>query len=303
MILLILRGCFGSRISAFPPAPERTRDIVTTPESSATNTSPRRVDFIEGYHVRLRAALNRGEGKLVTLSQGGAYVATPLSLLPQAQLSVAIDIPELSRVVEVEAVVAWENRGPQRPSSTQPDGYGLRFIRVPTVSAEAIQWLLHREERRGHDNPASTQALSPWEVREMMERAEEQFGLEAANVHRPTNPFEEPEGPPHRLETSVLKARAPRAPGVFVLSYERAVGARVGRSDDNLRESLSAFVGQYAYFHFEVVPASKDRFEKECELFHDLGGDRGQLDNAEHPIPPPKGHLECPLCVRGLFSR
>jgi hypothetical protein len=275
---------------------------VTTPESSETNASPRRIDFIEGYHVRLRTALNRGEGKLMTLSQGGAYVATPLSLLPQAHLSVAIEIPELSRTVEVEAIVAWENRGPRRPSSAHSDGYGLRFLRVPTVSAEAIQWLLHREERGSRDNPASTQALSLREVREMMERAEEQFGLEAANVHRPTNPFEEPEGPPHRLEPSVLKARAPRAPGVFVLGYDRGVGARVGRSAD-LWESLSAFLGHYSYFHFEVVPAPKDRFERECELFHDLGGDRGQLDNAEHPISPSMGNLECPVCVKGLLSR
>lgn len=276
---------------------------MTTPESSATNTSPRRIDFIEGYHVRLRTALNRGEGTLMTLSQGGAYVATPLSLLPQAHLSVAIEIPELSRTVEVEAIVAWENRGPRRPSSAHPNGYGLRFLRVPTVSAEAIQWLLHREEPGSRDNPASTQALSSREVREMMERAEEQFGIEAANVHRPTNPFEEPEGPPHRLEPSVLKARVPRAPGVFVLGYERAVGARVGRADDDLRESLAAFVGHYAYFHFDVVPAPRDRFEKECELFHDLGGDRGQLDNADHPVPPSRGNLECPLCVKGLLSR
>lgn len=274
-----------------------------SPESPATNASPRRVDFSEGYHVRLRAALNGGEGRLVTLSQGGAYVATPLSLLPQAHLAVAIEIPELSRIVEVEAVVAWENRGPQRPAAAQPDGYGLRFIRVPTVSAEAIQWLLHREERRKDDNPATTQALSPWEVREMMERAEEQFGLDAANVHRPTNPFEEPDGPPFRLEPSVLTARAPRAPGVFVLGYERAIGARVGRSDDDLRETLSTFVGHYSFFYFEVVPASRDRFVKECEIFHDLGGGQGQLDNAEHPVSPGNGDFECPYCVNGRVSR
>ncbi len=272
------------------------------PEPQATHASPRRVDFLEGYHVRLRAALNRGEGKLMTLSQNGAYVATPLSLLPQAQLSIAIEIPELSRIVEVEAVVAWENRGTRRPSTAQPDGYGLRFIRVPTVSAEAIQWLLHREDRRPGANPANTQALSPREVREMMERAEEQLGLDAANVHRPTNPFEEPEGPPHRLERSVLKARVPRAPGIFVLGYERAVGARVGRSDGDLHQSLSTFLGHYGFFHFEVVLSSRDRFYKECELFHDLGGDRGQLDNAEHPMPPPRAGFVCPHCARELFS-
>jgi hypothetical protein len=269
----------------------------------ATYASPRRVDFPEGYHVRLRAALNRGEGKLMTLSQGGAFIATPLSLLPHAQLSLAIDIPELSRIVEVEAVVAWENRGPRRPSFAQPDGYGLRFIRVPTVSAEAIQWLLHREERRSAANPNATQALSPRDVREMMDRAEEQFGVAAANVHRPTNPFEEPEGPPHRLEISVLQARVPRAPGVFVLGYNRVIGARVGRSDGDLRESLFLFLGHYSYFHFEVVPGEKDRFYKECEMFHDLGGDRGELDNTEHPRPL-QGEIACPLCPKsGPFSR
>ena len=45
---------------------------------------PRRIDFVDGYAVRLRAALNGGDGKLMTLSEGGAYVATPLNLLPQA---------------------------------------------------------------------------------------------------------------------------------------------------------------------------------------------------------------------------
>ncbi len=89
--------------------------------------SARRVDFAEGYQVRLRAALNGGHGRLMTLSEGGAYIATPLALLPQAQLHVAIQIPELERTVEVEAVVAWENRGTRRPSA-QPEGYGLRFI-------------------------------------------------------------------------------------------------------------------------------------------------------------------------------
>jgi hypothetical protein len=236
----------------------------------------------------------------MTLSQGGAFIATPLSLLPQAQLSVAIEIPELSRIVEVEAIVAWDNRGPRRPAMAQPDGYGLRFIRVPTVSAEAIQWLLHRE---GGRNPAATQALSSRQVREMMDRAEERFGAEAKTVHRPTNPFEEPEGPPHRLEASVLRARAPQAPGVFVLGYDRAIGSRVGRSDGDLRDSLCAFLGHYYFFHFEVVLSPRDRFYKECELFHDLGGDRGLLDNPEHPSPPLKGDLACPFCRKGRLSQ
>jgi hypothetical protein len=137
----------------------------------------------------------------------------------------------------------------------------------------------------------------------MMERAEERFGAEAAAVHRPTNPFEEPEGPPHRLEASVLRARVPRSPGVFVLGYERAIGSRVGRADGDLLDSLSAFLGHYSFFHFEVVLSPRDRFYKECELFHDLGGDRGLLDNPDHPKPPHRGDLACPFCAKARVSR
>lgn len=266
-------------------------------ERSAMHAAPRRVDFTEGYHVRLQAALNRGEGRLMTLSQGGAYVATPVSLLPQAQLSVTIDIPELARSVEVEAIVAWENRGPRRPSSSHPDGYGLRFIRVPTASAEAIQWLLRRDEL-GYDDPERTRALTPHDIQEAMEKAYSRFGEEASRVPKPANPFQEPEGPPYRLSPSVLAARAPRAPGVFILSYDRTVDARIGRADEDLRQTLGSFVGRYAYFHFEVVPSTRSRFARECELYHRLGGDRGQLDSEEHPLPPPGLALKCPVCVK-----
>ncbi len=255
---------------------------------------PRRIDFVDGYAVRLRAALNGGDGKLMTLSEGGAYVATPLNLLPQAQLSVAIDIPELEQTVLVEAVVAWENRGKPR-RSPQPEGYGIRFIRVPTASADAIRWLLRREGSRQED-PERTQALTPLEIREAIERANR---IAADSVHQPGNPFEEPAGPPYRLEPGVIEARVPPAvPGVFVLSYDRTLDARIGRADSDLRESLNHFVDTYSYFHLEVIPSHKERFERECELFHRFGGDRGQPDNVDHPLPPAGPQLKCPLCVR-----
>jgi hypothetical protein len=287
--------------------------------------SPRRVDFTEGYHVRLRAALNRGEGRLMTLSEGGAYVATPVTLLPQAQLSVTIDIPELEQTVEVEAIVAWENRGSPR-RSTQPEGYGLRFIRIPSASEEAIRWLLKRDERADQD-PARTRALSPHEVRDAIEKAQAIYGEAARRVQHPTNPLletraewqprppatfapetfeaieleidDEPDGPPYRLTPSELESRVPlSSPGVFVLSYDGRFDARIGRADADLRKSLAEFIGEYAYFHFEVVSARRERFERECELFHRLGGDRRQLDNEEHPLPPAGPQLKCPVCVK-----
>jgi len=302
-------------------------------------TVARRVDFVEGYRVRLRAALNGGEGRLMTLSEGGAYVATPLPLLPQAQLHIAIHIPELKRTVEVEAVVAWENRGSGRPSA-QPEGYGLRFIKVPTASGEAIKWLLRRQDHTSGD-PEKTQGLSAAEVTEAMERARDRAGAEAVVAREPLNPLtlprrrsralgdvttqtfapmntktdagipepidalgndfvdDEPEGPPYPLNALVIRKQVePSSPGVFVLSYDRTMDARIVRTDTDLRLALSEFLGRYAYFHFEAIAPRKERFERECELYHRLGGDRGQLDNEEHPLPPSGPQLKCPVCVK-----
>lgn len=301
------------------------------PETTEMPASARRVDFPDGYQVRLRAALNGGDGRLMTLSEGGAYIATPLALLPQAQLHVAIQIPELRRTVELEAVVAWENRGTTRPSP-QPEGYGLRFIKIPTASGEAIRWLLRRQERSPKD-PETTQGLSPADVQEAMERARDRFGPDAVAAQAPINPLTAPrrrpralgdlttralvplkaehhelgdgldegeaEGPPYRLEAVVIHQQvAPSTAGVFVLSYDRTVDARIGRADTDLRLSLIEFLDRYAYFYFEAIASRKERFERECELFHRLGGDHGQLDNEEHPLPPPGPQLKCPVCVK-----
>jgi hypothetical protein len=72
----------------------------------------------------------------------------------------------------------------------------------------------------------------------------------------------------------------------------------VGRADVDLRETLSSFEGEYAYFYFETIEDAEERFHRECELFHRLGGDRGQLDNTTHPKPPEAlGSSDCPVCV------
>ena len=321
-------------------APAQGSMVARGPGNHGMPNSARRVDFADGYKVRLRAALNGGDGRLMTLSEGGAYVATPLALLPQAQLHIAIQIPELERTVEVEAVVAWENRGDQRPSA-QPEGYGLRFIKVPTASGEAIKWLLRRRDRSTRD-PETTEGLSPEDVLEAMERARDRFGVDAVAAREPMNPLTAPRrktralgdlttqtlvplsadsgsngipetdddafasaledergGPPYRLDCVIIHEQVmPSTPGVFVLSYDRTMDARVGRADTDLRLALSEFIDRYAYFHYEVVAPRKERFERECELYHRLGGDHGQLDNEEHPLPPPGPQLKCPVCVK-----
>ena len=109
-----------------------------------------------------------------------------------------------------------------------------------------------------------------------------------------------PDGPPYRLVAEVLRARLSEgAKGVFVLSYDRTQDARVGRSDDDLRAVLSGFVGEYAYFYYELIEAQRERFHRECELYHRLGGDHGQLDNTAHPSPSVGSDIVCPVCAAG----
>ena len=235
-------------------------------------------------------------------------MATPLALLLHAQLRLAIQIPELERTVAVDAVVAWENRGQKRPSM-QPEGYGMRFINIPRATGVAIRWLLSKNEReRFPEDPATTQALSAAEVLAAMAHVEQQASRGRADTGSPigetmtqtlTGLEPEEERPPYPLNPASIERRVfPLTPGVYILSYDRTMDARVGRADTDLRATLLEFQDRYAYFHIEVVFPRKERFERECEMYHRMGGDRGQLENEFHPLPPPGPQLKCPVCVK-----
>ena len=112
---------------------------------------------------------------------------------------------------------------------------------------------------------------------------------------------------PFQLSSSVIDAVVgdPR-PAVFLLrriettpEYAHYRGL-VGRTRDG--ESLGAALAcragsEYRVFWFEHVDSDHAAFERECRLWHDLGGHAGTLDNADHPRPhgPLRGH--CPLCA------
>ena len=233
----------------------------------------RRIDLAVPYPVLLKSALNSGRGQLVNVSSDGVYVATPMLLLPQAQVSMLIILPELKHSVKAEAVVTWENRGAVRRGGLPP-GYGLRFIKLPEETAVKIRELLDTAT-----DPAPTMPLG--------KKYSDFFQVEE----------EPPEGPPYPLQEESLLAHAPDRPGIFALSYDRAQEAWVGRADRSLRGTLASFVGEYAYFYFEVLEDATERFYGECKMFHRTGGDREQLDNLEHPAPPARSGLECPVCV------
>jgi hypothetical protein len=265
----------------------------------ATGT-PRRVDFPNGLPVGVRSFLVSGKGRLLNLSISGAYVATPLYLLPQARVRLSIVLREEKRWVEADALVVWENRGTVGRRDGLPPGYGLKFVELPNDARETIEKLLRGDVAAAPVPISGPDLARAPEPADLVEEPEPEPALPPArDPVREIAREEEREGPPFRLRADAIRRQIPEpTPGVFVLSYDRTQETRVGRADEDLGATLSSFEGEYAFFYFEAIDAADERYYRECELYHRLGGDRGQLDNTSHPKPPDSLTLsDCPVCV------
>lgn len=70
----------------------------------------------------------------------------------------------------------------------------------------------------------------------------------------------------------------------------------VGWSDSDIKTEIKAMLGgRYSAFEYSYALTAKDAFEKNCRIFHDLGG-QILLDNKEHPTRPHRAKWRCPLC-------
>ena len=69
----------------------------------------------------------------------------------------------------------------------------------------------------------------------------------------------------------------------------------VGRSDSDVNGRLKQHVGKYKEFKYSYAKSAKAAFEKECQNFHDFGGEK-YLDNKIHPDRPKDSGWKCPLC-------
>ncbi len=58
----------------------------------------------------------------------------------------------------------------------------------------------------------------------------------------------------------------------------------------NVNNQLHVYVDSYSYFSFEYCSSSRNAFEVECDLFHDIN----PYDNPIHPVRPGDAHLEVP---------
>jgi hypothetical protein len=93
-----------------------------------------------------------------------------------------------------------------------------------------------------------------------------------------------------------------RSPGVYLLgetlNADRSMPVKyVGRDDIDLTDRLRrhAHAGHYGYFAFALRDTAYEAYSWECELFHQLGGAVGILDNLLHPAAPAGTIAKCPL--------
>lgn len=92
-----------------------------------------------------------------------------------------------------------------------------------------------------------------------------------------------------------------KSPGTYVLDKRNGSGSfavnYVGRSDDDVNGRLKDWVNtKYKRFKFGYNSSPKEAFEKECNIWHDFGGDENIMDNEKHPQRPVGSDWQCPKC-------
>jgi hypothetical protein len=114
----------------------------------------RRVEIDLRCPAVVQSALHSGVGTIFNLSQGGIYVSTSMSMLPQAHVYIHLPLPEKRRFLKLEALAIWNNRG-ERQVESLPPGHGFRFINLSANAKLEIQTLLENRKYLRKSRPAS----------------------------------------------------------------------------------------------------------------------------------------------------
>lgn len=85
--------------------------------------------------------------------------------------------------------------------------------------------------------------------------------------------------------------------GAFIVLY-------VGRSDSDLKDRVKHGINdmqknpnlRYERFKFSYADSVAEAYEKECQNYHDFGGEEGSLYNEVHPTKPEGYNGTCPVC-------
>jgi uncharacterized protein (TIGR02266 family) len=91
--------------------------------------------------VQMNTDADSISGTSKNIGVGGLFVATERPFQVGDRLKVQFSLPELDRTVSVGAEVRWIREG-----AAGSAGIGLRFVRLPIVSAIAIQEYVRRQD-------------------------------------------------------------------------------------------------------------------------------------------------------------
>jgi hypothetical protein len=102
---------------------------------------------------------------------------------------------------------------------------------------------------------------------------------------------------PFRLTQDILDKSVPRSAGVFALGTLSRKGSivvtEVGRSDDDVVETLKQRIGRHEAFVYEEAASPRQAFELECELYHQF------RPTSTHPKPDDETWV-CPICAKAI---
>lgn len=105
-------------------------------------------------------------------------------------------------------------------------------------------------------------------------------------------------GPVKLATENIDKLIRAKSPGNFALGYiegKAFIVKHIGRSDFDLNKKLKDCIGSYSHFKWSYASSSKEAFYKECQNYHDFGGN-DELDNVNHPEKPTGEYLLCEYC-------
>ncbi len=75
--------------------------------------------------------------------------------------------------------------------------------------------------------------------------------------------------------------------------------ARIERADAGaLKDELKQWIGSdYRVFCFQYVKGIDTAFQRQCILWHEMGGAANELDNERHPVPNEGCTALCSICA------
>ncbi|MFO7650913.1 MAG: hypothetical protein R6X13_06190 [bacterium] len=86
-----------------------------------------------------------------------------------------------------------------------------------------------------------------------------------------------------------------RVGGVYCLSRNSRQVSFIGRVERDLRDKIKSHWPEYQFFWYEPALSAREAYVNHCYAFH-KHCECGEVDKGEHPKPPERADVKCPIC-------